>query len=441
MQQKYTILSNGQFGNCLFRLASAMKFYGPENITGIVVYDLNQSPAKLKNTIEQLSKISPNTKVTDYIINPFYFLNHTSSYWQSLKCIPSREECRKIFNVPVAADPGKPVLHLRGEDYKNLSGDNTVSRKVIDKAAERLNCNVGDFIVCTDDPEFAKSLGIKDEQITHASPWDDFTLMCSAKKLVISPSTFSWWAGYLGKHELVLFPDGFGPWDNGLLSSDPYGAKSNKEMCWGEECEMLNTTENTAYVLLCTGRYKELFNDFYTTFKQNCNSDLFVLTDDKSYFSNYSVTPLEIKHEQWPGVVMHKFANILKHRNIFEKYENIIVLQANMRFLKRLDFKFDDIMFCYHPCSGEARDYICAGLMGGKTEKYLEMAETAQKWLDEHPNAKWHDETALNWYWKTYKPNCTILPSAVMYPENMPWFKRLEARITLIDKDAFFRMQ
>lgn len=86
MQQKYNILSNGQFGNCLFRLASAMKIYGYDNITGIVVYDTNQSPAKIKNTIEQLSKIAPNIKVTDYIFDPFYFLNHTSARCSCTSC-------------------------------------------------------------------------------------------------------------------------------------------------------------------------------------------------------------------------------------------------------------------------------------------------------------------------------------------------------------------
>lgn len=438
MQPKYKILSNGQFGNCLFRLASAMKFYGPENITGIVVYDPQQTQQKLKNTIGQLSRIAPNVKVTDYIIDPFYFLNHTSSYWQSLKCIPSREECRKLFNVPKVADPGKPVVHLRGDDYKTMPGTNMVSKAFLDKAAKCFECDISDFIVCTDDPEFAKSIGIKEEQITHNSPWDDFTLMCSAKKLMISPSTFSWWAGYLGEHERILFPEGFGPWDNGLLSGDPYSANSNREMCWGDECEMINIDDDTAYVMLCTGRYKELFPDFYTTFRENCDSDLFVLTDDLIYFSNYDVKAIEIEHSVWPGVVMKKFANILKYKDQFKKYKNLVVLQANMRFLSKISFNFDEIMFCWHPYNGEHRDYICGGLIGGKTEKYLEMAEITQKWLDEHPDAEWHDETALNWYWKTYKPKCTILPSYIMYAEETPQFKRPGTKIMLLDKVKFF---
>lgn len=239
MQQKYNILSNGQFGNCLFRLASAMKIYGYDNITGIVVYDTNQSPAKMKNTLEQLSRIAPNIKVADYIFDPFYFLNHTSAYWQSLKCIPSREDCRKLFAVPRVEDPGKPVLHIRGDDYKNIPGNNMVPVEFVKKAAERLGCSVEDFIVCTDDKEYAKSIGILDNQFTNNSAWGDFTLMCSAKQLVISPSTFSWWAGYLGTHERVIFPEGFGPWDNGMLKFDPFSANSNKEMRWGDECEML----------------------------------------------------------------------------------------------------------------------------------------------------------------------------------------------------------
>lgn len=236
------IVTNSQFGNCIFRLAAAIKFYGKENITGVVINDPYLTNVKFRNTIEQLTRLVPNMSVSARSDDPFNILWMNESYWQSLDSIPSREECRKLFTVPAVTPPDRPVIHLRWEDYK-YQPNSKPTKVLLEKAAERLGCKISDFIVCTNDPEFIKTLGITDDQITYNCPWDDFKLMCAAKKLVIYPSTFSWWAGFLGKHERVLFPEGFGPWDSKLLVNDKYSANSNRELCWGEECEMLNINE------------------------------------------------------------------------------------------------------------------------------------------------------------------------------------------------------
>ena len=52
--------------------------------------------------------------------------------------------------------------------------------------------------------------------------WDqDFLTLASCRKLIISNSTFSWWAGFLGKSARVVCPLFAGTlWDKGRTSRD-----------------------------------------------------------------------------------------------------------------------------------------------------------------------------------------------------------------------------
>jgi len=104
------------------------------------------------------------------------------------------------------------VLHCRRDDYVNANPDIQGLAATIEDYAK---C-VAEFpdakrlVVVTDDTkdpwlyEFHK-LGI---------PWtvesgnldQDFMLLASCKNLVISQSTFSWWAGFLGKAEKIVCP-------------------------------------------------------------------------------------------------------------------------------------------------------------------------------------------------------------------------------------------
>lgn len=43
--------------------------------------------------------------------------------------------------------------------------------------------------------------------------------------------------------------------------------------------------DKIAYLIVCTGRYKELFAGFYESFRKYFYDDLYVLTEDPAYFS------------------------------------------------------------------------------------------------------------------------------------------------------------
>lgn len=66
------------------------------------------------------------------------------------------------------------------------------------------------------------------------------------------------------------------------------------------------------------------------------------------------------------------------------------------------------------------------------------MATAVQRWLDNHPDAIWHDETALNWYWRTLRPDAKILPSSTMYAEERSDLMTDDSCILLTDKSKHF---
>lgn len=195
----------------------------------------------------------------------------------------------------------------------------------------------------------------------------------------------------------------------------------------------------TAYCLICTGRYKELFKGFYDSFRVYMPDDeLFVFTDDCEFFNSYKCTPLLIEHKPWPYIVMNKYTFFINNINYFADFDEIISLQANMRFINKPNFVFNELMFCFHPWNGEVQKYICGGLVGGKRNHFFNMAKIVQDYLNANPNLQWHDETALNWFWKTHNPKCDILPSYTMYAEEKPETINENTCIMLKDKVKFF---
>lgn len=231
------IAASGQLGNWLFHTAAAIKRYGKvDNVYN--TYLKYEEWKKAKPLWESLTNIPVffGTKNGKQIIN-----DTSVSNWQSLKVIPSREECRKIFNVKSVEPCKSPVIHVRGTDYFTFfkMGEDEISlgRNSIVKIADKFGCTTEDCIVVTDDIKYVESLGLKFKDIISKSPYEDFIFMANAERLCISNSTFSWWAGFLGMHKQVLIPIGVGPWDMKTLSYDKFSAQSSLEMCWGEECE------------------------------------------------------------------------------------------------------------------------------------------------------------------------------------------------------------
>lgn len=93
-------------------------------------------------------------------------------------------------------EPGTVAIHLRAGDY---GGDYhpIMGRDYYHAAMQYFE---GPFVVFSDDPEKAKQIiGIDAEYIEGNHYMVDFYLMSKCDHFIISNSTFSWWAAWLGR--------------------------------------------------------------------------------------------------------------------------------------------------------------------------------------------------------------------------------------------------
>lgn len=453
---KVNIVLTGQLGNWLFLTASAVKELGRDRLH--MAYSHGTAGQKYARSAELFSRLCDWLPVRPaHIVQQCmggYPVNTRQrlSNWQSLEFMPPREICRELFKVPAHDVVDDPVIHVRGSDYLTFFGDADVKAtgdRVL-MCAEGLGAGIGECVIVTDDPYYVRSLGLSPRRIVSGSVVEDFALMASACRLAISPSTFSWWAGFLGRHDDVVFPQGFGPWDAGVLDADEFSAHSNAELCWGEECHMVGDPmhyADTAYVLICTGRYKDLFDGFYKSFAEHVKGDvkLYVFTDDIPYFSRYAgVRCFHTPHGRWPSVVLGRYGTLLAYRRILSRHKAVVMLQANMRFVADVDHSgLAGTMLCYHPYNGDKRDYVCGGLVGGDTESFFRLAEWVDSYIKGEVSAgrtpEWHDETAVNEYWhRELKGQVRFEPSCTMYAEERQDLKTEGSKILLLDKDRFF---
>lgn len=225
-----------------------------------------------------------------------------------------------------------------------------------------------------------------------------------------------------------------------MLDGDPYSAHYNKDLCWGDEAEVVPVLgDNTVYLLFATGVYKELFDGFYRSFRSFYPTEpLLVFTDCPEDFQSYECETVKVEHKAWPWIVMRKYYYLLTSRHLILGHRNVVCLQVNMRLKSRLEIPSSGVTLCFHPWSGEINDYVCGGLVAGETTAFVEMAKEVDEWLDNHPNPTWHDETAVNEYYKKHRTSVHLLPSLTMWAEETPKMETEKSSILLLDKQKFF---
>jgi len=119
-----------------------------------------------------------------------------------------RSELRELFTFANNKDvpgTGDIVVHIRLGDYVQLNHylSPLIYLNIINKL-EYDNC-----IIVTDDPnnEFMNSFrSLRNCYIVSNSILDDFAFIYNAKRAIISQSTFSWWATFLGAQDQVYIP-------------------------------------------------------------------------------------------------------------------------------------------------------------------------------------------------------------------------------------------
>jgi hypothetical protein len=165
----------------------------------------------------------------DYeILDPERPINVLCGYFQRFEMIRDytdkiRKEWLKIQRPFVETDDDAVYIHVRRTDYVNRDPTVTGLSHTIEQFAACLDHfpDAKKMVIVTDDPndpwlqEFHK-LGLP-WTISGLSWDDDFMLLASCKNMIMSQSTYSWWAGFLGRAEKIVCPMFEGTfWHNGV---------------------------------------------------------------------------------------------------------------------------------------------------------------------------------------------------------------------------------
>jgi hypothetical protein len=134
--------------------------------------------------------------------------------WKEILCQEffGSSQYQKLLGKLQAQNP--MALHVRGQDYLiDKSGIGTLSRTYFKLGIEKLNAVGENIWVFTDDFEYAQEL-LKEcpgnfyfpDSVNSLTPMESMMLFSKAKKLLLSNSTFAWWAGYLSDADHICAP-------------------------------------------------------------------------------------------------------------------------------------------------------------------------------------------------------------------------------------------
>jgi hypothetical protein len=114
--------------------------------------------------------------------------------------------------VPVQASRPTTVVHVRRHDY--VTNGWALPFSFYERALEQFDA-LGDLWILTDDPSdpFFDRFARWRPRFTHGSTLADLRFMSAARQLVMSQSTYSWWASFLGEPDRIVCPvPSYGAW-------------------------------------------------------------------------------------------------------------------------------------------------------------------------------------------------------------------------------------
>jgi len=131
-----------------------------------------------------------------------------NSYFQNYQNFKeNKEEIKSYFELPyVEGGKNKLGLHLRLTDHPNQY------RPTMDYYFDSIeSSDLSDVLIFTDQPDHQCISEIKNRykgtQVATGNEMEDLALLASCDEMVMSRSTYSWWAGFLGYSKKVYFPE------------------------------------------------------------------------------------------------------------------------------------------------------------------------------------------------------------------------------------------
>lgn len=150
-----------------------------------------------------------------YVKIPAHITGFLYGYFQSSKYFSDyADEIKDVFNtlIPTHTEKNTAAIHIRLGDYTHLNSIWKVSSiEFIEKALRLLSDNIKTLWIFSDEPDKAKELVTAYAtsakfmlEVKHGSEIEDIRTMASAEEFIMSCSSFSWWAAYLGNHKKVI---------------------------------------------------------------------------------------------------------------------------------------------------------------------------------------------------------------------------------------------
>ncbi|MEL7065041.1 MAG: alpha-1,2-fucosyltransferase, partial [Bacteroidota bacterium] len=154
------------------------------------------------------------------LISGFFFIDHLVSnsekrkifvdgHFQNYRYFKAyRDQIRQWFEYPAGAHDvsNATVVHVRRGDYVTIGW--ALPFSYYKDAIAKVWDGTSPLFIATDDREdpFFKNFAQYEPQFIDAPPVDTIMTMSRAKNMVMSRSSFSWWAAFLGQHEKVVCP-------------------------------------------------------------------------------------------------------------------------------------------------------------------------------------------------------------------------------------------
>jgi hypothetical protein len=245
MKNKYIIprwTPGTRFGNWLFLIAACyahclrngyeMRLPNDKPLINKILPDEFGIPQK----IDEMTTTLYNEPTYHYTPIPSDFVGHVQGFYQSSKHFkPFEKEVKQLFHRLTSDNKWEGVagIHVRMGDY--LQHDwryKSPKKDFIEKALAQLSPHIKRLLVFSDEIDKAVEL-VKSckgsERFTiscsndmgEVDEIDDIYCMTACEELIISCSSFSWWAAYLGEHKKVIVDK---KWynDNELFEEDIY---------------------------------------------------------------------------------------------------------------------------------------------------------------------------------------------------------------------------
>ena len=154
---------------------------------------------------EPVDQLPPYIELEDILTNLQPRKIELRHFFQNSKYfVPYREDIIRWLRLPNKVVPtGSLVVHIRLGDYDDLS---RLSYEYYANAIDSIDHD--NLVICTDSPDepFIKKFMHYNPTISRGSWYHDFCYIMGANKIVLSQSTFSWWAAFLSEANQIVFP-------------------------------------------------------------------------------------------------------------------------------------------------------------------------------------------------------------------------------------------